>query len=103
MDTATFEQVAMNAGTLGDAVHFMTDNMAIIVQEYADEPLGVDLPTAVDLKVTQAQAGVKGDTATGATKTVTLETGYRVSVPLFVKEGDTIRVDTRTGEYVTRV
>ena len=103
MDTATFEQVAMNAETLGDAVHFMTDNMAIIVQEYADEPLGVDLPTAVDLKVTQAQASVKGDTATGATKTVTLETGYRVSVPLFVKEGDTIRVDTRTGEYVTRV
>jgi len=93
----------MNAETLGDAVHFMTDNMAIIVQEYADEPLGVDLPTAVDLKVTQAQASVKGDTATGATKTVTLETGYRVSVPLFVKEGDTIRVDTRTGEYVTRV
>ncbi|HEY4691311.1 MAG TPA: elongation factor P [Anaerolineae bacterium] len=103
MDTSTFEQVAMNAETLGDAVHYMTDNMMILVQEYNGEPLGVELPTAVDLKVTQAQATVKGDTATGATKSVTVETGFKVAVPMFVKEGDTIRIDTRTGEYVTRV
>jgi len=77
--------------------------MAIMVQEYDGEPLGVDLPTAVDLKVAQAEATVKGDTATGATKQVVVETGFRVTVPMFVKEGDTIRVDTRTGEYVTRV
>ena len=103
MDTSTFEQVAMNEDTLGDAVHYMTDNMSIIVQEYAGEPLGVDLPTAVDLKVTEAEASVKGDTASGATKQVTVETGFRVTAPMFVKQGDTIRVDTRTGEYVTRV
>ena len=103
MDTETFEQIVMNAETLGDTVTYMTDNMSIIVQEYAGEPLGVELPTAVDLKVTSAEMGVKGDTATGATKSVTVETGFRVTVPLFVKEGDTIRIDTRTGEYVTRV
>jgi elongation factor P len=102
MDTSSFEQIAMNADTLGDAVHYMTDNMSIIVQEVAGEPLGVDLPTAVDLKVVEAQASVKGDTASGATKQVTVETGFRVTVPMFVKQGDTIRVDTRTGEYVTR-
>src|SRR3972149_3203850 len=103
MDTSTFEQIAMNAETLGDAVHYMTDNMMILVQEYNGEPLGVELPTAGDLKVTQAQATVKGDTATGATKSVTVETGFKVAVPMFVKEGDTIRIDTRTGEHVTRV
>ncbi len=103
MDTSTFEQIAMSAQTLGDAVYYMTDNMTMMVQQYADEPLGVDLPTTVDLKVTKAEVGVKGDTATGATKSVTVETGFRVTVPLFVKQGDTIRVDTRTGEYVTRV
>jgi elongation factor P len=81
----------------------MTANMTIMVQEYDGEPLGVELSTTVDLAVTQAEATVKGDTATGATKQVTVETGLRVSVPMFVKAGDTIRVDTRTGEYVTRV
>ncbi|HLF29085.1 MAG TPA: elongation factor P [Anaerolineae bacterium] len=103
MDTSTFEQIAMNSETLGDAVNYMTDNMSIIVQEYNGEPLGVELPTAVDLRVTQAEASVRGDTASGATKTVTVATGFRVTVPLFVKEGDTIRIDTRTGDYVTRV
>lgn len=103
MDTETFDQVAMNKKMLEDAAPFMTENMAIIVQEYNGEYLGVELPTAVDLKVTEAAAAVKGDTASGASKTVTVETGYRVAVPMFVKEGDTIRIDTRTGEYVTRV
>lgn len=103
MDTASFEQVAMNAQTLDEAVHYMTDNMAIMVQEYEGEPLGVDLPTAVELKVIEAEPAVKGDTATGATKQVTVETGFKVSVPMFVKEGDVIRIDTRNGEYVTRV
>jgi elongation factor P len=103
MDTATFDQIAMAEATLGDAVHYMTDNMMIMVQEYNGEPLGVELPTAVELKVTEAQAAVRGDTATGASKVVTVETGLRVPVPMFVKAGDTIRIDTRTGEYVTRV
>ena len=103
MDSETFEQVAMNAETLDEAVHYLTDGMSVIVQEYDGEPLGIELPTAVDLKVTQAEVGVRGDTATGATKSVSVETGFRVSVPMFVKEGDTIRIDTRTGAYVTRV
>lgn len=103
MDTETFEQFAMNAETLGDAVNYMTDNMQIIVEQFDGESLGVQLPTAIDLKVVQAEASVRGDTATGATKQVTVETGLRVTVPMFVKEGDVIRIDTRTGEYVTRV
>ena len=103
MDTETFEQIALNADLLDDAVHYMMDGMSMIVQEYAGEQLGVEMPTAVDLKVTEAQAAVRGDTASGSSKTVTVETGLRVSVPLFVKEGDTIRIDTRTGAYVTRV
>jgi len=68
-----------------------------------DEPLGIEMPTAVELKVVQSEVAVRGDTATGANKYITVETGYRVQVPLFVNEGDTIRIDTRTGEYVTRV
>jgi len=103
MDTATFDQIAMTEATLGDAVHYMTDNMMIMVQEYNGEALGVELPTAVELEVTEAQAAVKGDTATGATKVVTVKTGLRVSAPMFVKAGDTIRIDTRTGAYITRV
>ena len=102
MDTSTFEQIILNAKMLDDAVNYMTDNMQIVVQEHDGEPLGVELPTAVDLKVTEATTAVKGDTASGATKTVTVETGFRVTVPQFVKEGDTIRIDTRSGSYVTR-
>ena len=103
MDTGTFEQIAMNADKLEDAVHYMTDNMMMLVEEHNGEYLGVELPTAVELKVVEATAAVKGDTATGGSKTVTVETGYRVHVPMFVKQGDTIRIDTRTGEYVTGV
>ena len=102
MDTSTFEQIAMGEKALDEAVHYMTDNMYIMVQAYNGEPLGVELPTTVDLKVIEAEPAVKGDTATGATKQVTVETGFRVSVPMFVKEGDVIRIDTRTGAYVTR-
>lgn len=103
MDTSTFDQIALNSDKLGDATPFMTDNMMVLVEEYDGEPLGVELPTTVDLKVTEATMTVKGDTATGGSKAVTVETGYRVNVPMFVKQGDTIRIDTRTGEYVTRV
>jgi elongation factor P len=76
--------------------------MSVIVQDYNGEALGVELPAAVDLKVVQADIAVRGDTATGANKYVTVETGYRVQVPLFVNEGDTIKIDTRTGIYLTR-
>ena len=103
MDTSTFEQIAMSAQTLGDAVNYMTENMLMMVQEHAGEPLGVELPTTVDLKVTEAQVSVKGDTATRTLKQATIETGATVMVPLFVNEGDVIRVNTKTGEYLERV
>ena len=103
MDTQTFEQVALNAKLLDDAVNYLKDGMSVIVQDYNGESLGVDMPPAVDLKIMQADIAVRGDTASSASKYVTVETGYRVQVPLFVNEGDTIRVDTRTGEYLTRV
>lgn len=103
MDTRTYEQRAVSAELLEDAVHFLTDGLSVVIQDHEGETLGVDLPTAVDLKVVQSDVAVRGDTATGANKYVTVETGYRVQVPLFVNEGDTIRIDTRTGGYVTRV
>jgi elongation factor P len=103
MDAETFEQRALDAKLLEEAVSYLKEGMSVVVQDYDGESLGVDLPSAVDLKVTQSDIAVRGDTATGANKYVTVETGYRVQVPLFVNEGDTIRIDTRTGEYVTRV
>ncbi len=103
MDTRTYEQKPIDAKMLEDNVNFLVDGMSVIVQDHDGESLGVELPTAVDLKVVQSDVAVRGDTATGANKHVTVETGYRVQVPLFVNEGDTIRIDTRTGSYVTRV
>ena len=84
-------------------MNFLKDGMNVVVQDYSGEALGVDLPVTVDLKIVQADIAVRGDTATGANKYVTVETGYRVQVPLFVNDGDTIRIDTRTGESLTRV
>jgi elongation factor P len=84
-------------------VDFLTDSMEAKLTFYGTEALDIELPTAVDLKVIEAEMAVKGDTATGATKTVVTETGLKVQVPLFVETGNTIRVDTRTGGYLTRV
>jgi elongation factor P len=103
MDSQTYEQIIMEPRVLEENVNYLRDGLNVVVQMYGEEPLGVELPTAVDLKVVQSDAAVRGDTATGANKYVTVETGYRVQVPLFVTGDDTIRVDTRTGSYVTRV
>jgi len=103
MDGRTYEQVMLDAKLLEENVNYLKDGMGVVVQMNDDEPLGIEMPTAVELKVVQSEVAVRGDTATGASKYITVETGYRVQVPLFVNEGDTIRVDTRTGEYVTRV
>jgi len=103
MDTKTYDQIVMDARLLEENVNYLKDGMDVVIQMYGDEPLGIEMPTAVELKVIQSDVAVKGDTATGASKYVTVETGYRVQVPLFINEGDTIRIDTRTGEYVTRV
>jgi len=103
MDTKTYDQPALSAKALGDAVNFLKDNQTLKIAFYEGEAVEVELPTTVDLEVTYTEPAVKGDTATGATKPATTETGLVVQVPLFVTEGDVIRVDTRTGEYLTRV
>jgi elongation factor P len=103
MDGRTYEQIMIDAKLLEENVNYLKDGMGVVVQMNGDEPLGIEMPTAVELKVVQSEVAVRGDTATGANKYITVETGYRVQVPLFVNEGDTIRIDTRTGEYVTRV
>jgi elongation factor P len=103
MNTETFEQIPLSAAVLGEGVQYLVDNMTLNISAYDGEAIDIELPTTVDLKVVNAPLAIAGDTATGATKTVTLESGLQVAVPLFVDEGDTIRVDTRSGEYVTRV
>ena len=103
MNTETYEQPALPAAILGEAVDYLTENMTLTLSFYEGEPIDVILPTAVELQVTDAPLAIAGDTASGATKQVTLQTGLKVTVPLFVEEGDIIRVDTRSGEYVTRV
>lgn len=103
MDNETFEQPAIPSSVVGDSAGFLKENMEVKLTFYNNEPIDIELPTSVDLKVVQAETAVKGDTATGVTKKVVTETGQAVSVPYFVNEGDTIRVDTRTGSYVTRV
>jgi elongation factor P len=102
MDTETYEQPTLNASVLGEAIKYLTEGLEVKLTFLEAEPLEIELPSAVDLEVTEAETGVKGDTATGATKSVTTETGLKVSVPLFIEAGNTIRVDTRSGEYVTR-
>ena len=103
MDTETYEQPTLGRSILEDSASYLKDGVTVKLTLYESEPLEVELPTTVDLLVTESEPGVKGDTATGATKLVTTETGLKVTVPLFVAEGDTIRVDTRSGTYVTRV
>ncbi len=102
MDTANYEQVALDATQLGDATSYLTDGMVVILNEYEGDPIGVDMPASIVLEVTEVDFGLKGDTATGATKPATLETGLKVNVPLFISKGDKIKVDTRSGEYIER-
>ncbi|MGQ9584309.1 MAG: elongation factor P [Anaerolineae bacterium] len=103
MDTKTFEQTPLSAEILGDAVNYLKEGLELELSTYEGEPIDIELPTTVDLEVTEAEPGYAGDTATGATKQVTVETGLKVQTPLFVEVGDVIRVDTRDGSYVTRV
>ena len=103
MDTETYDQFAVNAAMIGEDAKFLLENTDVQVSSHEGEVLGVELPVTVDLRVTQTEPGFAGDTASGAKKGATLETGLVVQVPLFVSEGDTLRIDTRNGEYVTRV
>jgi elongation factor P len=103
MDVNTYEQIALSATVLAEDALYLKDNQEIEIAFYEGEPIDINLPITVDLEVVEAELAVAGDTATGATKQVTLETGLKVSVPLFVEVGDVIRVDTRSDEYITRV
>jgi elongation factor P len=103
MDSETYDQFAVSSALIGDDAKYLLENTEIAVSSHDGEVLGVELPVTVDLRVTSTEPGFAGDTATGAKKAATVETGLVVQVPLFVSEGDVLRIDTRTGEYVTRV
>ena len=103
MDSETYEQLAIPVGTLGVALNWMKDSSEVELLYIDDEPADVQLPSATDLAVTQTEPGLRGDTASGGgTKPAVLETGARIQVPLFIDVGDVVRVDTRSGEYVSR-
>jgi elongation factor P len=102
MDTATFDQIHMSSEALGDSVSYLKAEMTINVEFYGSEPVGIELPQTVDLKVVDTAPGIKGATASNQIKPATLETGLIVNVPPFVNSGDMIRVSTETGEYLSR-
>jgi elongation factor P len=102
MDNTSYEQLQVTEESLGDAASYLKEGDGAILQLYAGEIVGVDLPAAVELTVTDTEPGVQGDRVSGARKPATLETGLTVQVPLFVNPGDKIKVDTRSGEYLTR-
>lgn len=103
MDIDTFEQFQLDAETLGPAINYLTEEMVIELLTHDGQAIDVELPTAVELEVTQTDPGFRGDTATGGNKPATLETGLSVTVPLFISIGDRVKVDTRSGEYLERV
>ena len=102
MDTETYDQVALNSDTVGDALKFVKENEMVKVCSYNGNVFAIEPPLFVELEITETEPGFKGDTATGATKPAIVETGAQVSVPLFVNQGDKIKIDTRTGEYLSR-
>ena len=103
MDTETYDQVALNADTVGDALKFVKENEMVKVCSHNGNVFAIEPPLFVELEITETEPGFKGDTATGASKPAIVETGAQVSVPLFVNQGDKIKIDTRTGEYLSRV
>ena len=102
MDSETYEQLPISPNVLGDNFRFVKENMVCKVLSYKGNVFGIEPPNFVELQVTQTEPGVKGDTATNVTKPATLETGAEIKVPIFINEGEMIRVDTRTGEYMER-
>ena len=102
MDTETFEQLPLNHDQVEDAIDFIVENENVTIRFYKGSPFSVAAPNFVELTVTETEPGFRGDTATGSTKPATVETGAEVKVPLFINQGDVIRIDTRTGEYLER-
>ncbi len=103
MDIETYEQIPLNFEQVEDAIDFIKENDQVKMRFYKGSAFSVEAPNFVELKVTETEPGFKGDTATGTTKPAVVETGYHIAVPLFVNEGDVIRIDTRTGEYMSRI
>ena len=103
MDTQTYEQLFLTAEHLGESKDYLKENGIIKALFHNKRPIGIEVPMFVELKIVQSDPGIRGDTATGATKPATLESGAVIQVPLFVEEGDVVRIDTRTREYITRV
>ncbi len=103
MDGETYDQIRVSGELVGESEDFLTDGMTIRLAMFEGTPIDLELPTAVELEVTFAEPGIKGDRVSAATKPVTLSTGRVIQAPLFVEQGDTVKVDTRTGEYLTRV
>lgn len=103
MNLEDYSQFALTPGDVGDAAGYLLEGMTVVLALHRGNPIGVELPAAVELEVTYAEPAVKGNTVSGATKSVTVETGLAIQVPLFVEQGDRIKVDTRSGEYLTRV
>ena len=102
MDTETYDQVMLTKDQLTEALNFLKENMEITVLFFNGTIIGVELPNSVDLTVVETDPGIRGDTATGGTKPAKLETGYVVKVPMFINEGDVLRIDTRSGAYIER-
>ena len=102
MDNTTYDQLNVPPQTLGDASNYLVENSSAVLNMYGDEVVGVDLPAAVELAITECEPGVQGDRVSGARKPATLQTGLVIQVPLFVNSGERVKVDTRTGEYITR-
>ena len=102
MDNETYDQIAINAETVGDSMKFVKENENVTISSYQGSPFAIEPPFTVELEITETEPGVKGNTATGATKPATVETGAQVMVPLFVDQGERIKIDTRTGEYLSR-
>jgi len=103
MDNETYEQIMLTEDQVGEARLYLSENMAVKVLFFNQQPVGVEVPLFVELEVAQTEPGVKGDTAAGGTKPATLESGVTIQVPLFLNEGDRVKVDTRTGSYIERV
>ena len=103
MDNETYEQIMLTEDQVGEVRLFLTENMAVKVLFFNQQPVAVEVPLFVELEVTQTEPGMKGDTAAGGTKPATLESGVLIQVPLFINEGDRVKVDTRTGGYIERV
>jgi elongation factor P len=103
MDTSSYEQVSMNEKQLGDSINYLKENMEIKVLYHKGMPINIEVPMFVELAIARTDPGVRGDTASGGSKPATLETGAVVKVPLYMNEGDVIKIDTRTGTFIERV